>query len=221
MRQVTWLIGRGIAESCGLSWQVPEEWYDERRRGELSREALVERIRHALHKEQHECLARGGIDTSAIDRLARQLPEFHGFVTTNWDTILDVALAPYGRRVWHLNGSIADHGDILTELDSREGRDHSLARNPGFKALLGAQTCILAGLSLKSRLDRELVERLGAEQAWMPAGERWVVVNQDPGELRFTTDAIDKRLPRSTVIPVDVRFEEWVAAGLPGLDTIE
>lgn len=62
----------------------------------------------------------------------------HGFVTTNWDTLLDRALA--ARRAprrpdirasaEHLNGSIAEHDDgaFLTEADSQDARESRLLR---------------------------------------------------------------------------------------------
>ncbi len=220
---MVWLVGRGIAESCGLAWQVPPEWYDAYRRGRLTRAPLIERIRGALRRAQEEHIARGRIDTSLIDALARALEKGrfarceHAFVTTNWDTLLDRALRPYGRTVWHLNGSIDGDGELLTELDERRGRDDALMRNAGFRRLLEAQTCVLAGLSLKSAPDRELVERLGVEQQWRPAGESWLLVNHDPAELERIAAILRQHLPRSTIRAVETPFEKWLAAGLPGL----
>jgi hypothetical protein len=220
---MVWLVGRGIAEGCGLAWQVPPEWYAAFRRGELARRELVERIRCALRRAQDDALARGRIDTSSIDRLARVLANGsfgrceHAFVTTNWDTLLELALSPHGHRVWHLNGSIDGGGELLTELDERRGRDAAMTRNPGFRLLLEAETCVLAGLSLKSRPDRELVERMGAEQHWLPAGDTWLLVNHDRAELARVAAMLRERLPRSSVVPVGLPFEQWVAAGLPEL----
>jgi hypothetical protein len=121
-----WLLGRGVAEALGLRWTVPESHYDAFRRGWITRGELVEGIRDAL--EVAQALAR--FDAARARRFAALLPPGceHRLVTTNWNTLLDRALAPLGLRVWHLNGSLDDPAEgVLTELDLRDESDSCAA----------------------------------------------------------------------------------------------
>lgn len=58
---------------------------------------------------------------------------------------------------------------------------------------------------------------MGAEQRWRPAGETCLLVNHDQAELARIAAILRVRLPRSSVVPVGMPFERWVAAGLPEL----
>jgi hypothetical protein len=233
-REVVWLVGRGVSASCGLNWEVPPSLYEAFRRGELGREALIARIRKELAAAQDAALASGCARLSPLANLLRAL--FHAnrsdawshlFVTTNWDTLLDHALAAHhrpgrtdiGRRVQHLNGSIAAGGEhaFLTEADSQDEREAALEAHPGFQQLLRANLCVLAGMSLQNRADKELVARLGTRQGWLPAGESWIVVNHNAREIARVSELLRAQLPRSRVAALATPFDGWVESGLPEL----
>ena len=195
-----WVLGRGVARAFGFSWRVPDDDYAAFRAGALSRGQLVDRIRAALGTRQ----ADATLDELRVGRFARALPRrcTHIVATTNWNTLLDRALEQHGVRVLHLNGSLDDtEGPLLTELDRRDD-----AVQPPLAALASAHACVLAGLSVESELDRDLLAQLGAIR-------EWYVVNPD----ERAAHRICAMLPgRSTLIPV--AFERWVDAGLPGLE---
>jgi hypothetical protein len=162
--------------------------YDQLASGRLSRSAFESRIRAELAAAQETSLADGAINTSPIERLLDMLEQrsrpgwSHAFVTTNWNTILDRVLAAHGTGVRHLNGSIDDPNCTLyTEIDLR--KDSAVALG------VEAPVWVLAGLSLSSRLDRSLVERLASEKEHAEAGTAWIVVNDDHADVRRTTRA--------------------------------
>ena len=94
--------------SCGLCWDVPAPLEAAFRRGRIGRRELTERICASLaHAERDPSL-----DCRPLDALLARLPALagwrHAFVTTNWDGLLDRALARRGiGRALHLNGSVA------------------------------------------------------------------------------------------------------------------
>jgi hypothetical protein len=222
-RVVAWLLGRGVAESCGFSWQVPERIYRAFLRGHVGRENLVREIRERLRRKQAEHYVQQRIDHAPLDRLALALAgragvgSLHVFVTTNWDTIIDRALAPHGHRVWHVNGSIDDGlaSRFLTEADTRSRR--APAASAGWRELVRADALVLAGLSLRSALDRELIEALGAAQAQMPAGAAWLIVNHSRVDTLRIAALVRESIPGSSVSAVTMGFSHWIDAGLPGL----
>jgi hypothetical protein len=227
-RKIVWLTGRGVSISCGLDWEVPSELYEAAKRGEMDREALCRRICDELHRVQ----AAAGLDTRPLDVLLATLRNQgnrdwkHAFVTTNWDTVLDEVLAAHPPHdsidpvVAHINGSIEDPKALLTELDSGAARDSAFEANKGFQQLLKAQVCVVVGLSLRTHLDKELVSMLGSRQSWSPAGDTWLVVNHDAGEVQHACELLRERLPRSKVSAIATPFDTWVRNGLPELRSL-
>jgi hypothetical protein len=219
-RNVVWLFGRGVSASCGLAWDVPERLYQAFRSGEIGREELTRRIREQLSRAQAEALRAGRLELAPLEALLERLqganrPGWkHAFVTTNWDTLLERVL---DARVWHLNGSIDGDGALLTEADTREEHDAALGSSQGFRQLLEAEVCVVAGVSLRSALDKQLVARLGSGQKWAPAGEHWIVVNHDAGEIAHVSRLLEAQLEHSRIAAVKTPFEGWVRAGMPEL----
>lgn len=223
---VAWLAGRGLARTCGFSWEVPDKLYEAFVAGRISRGAFESRIRAELTAAQAASLAGGRIDTSPVERLLERLEQGsrpgwdHAFVTTNWNTLLDSVLARGGRTVWHLNGSIADpRCSFSTEVDVRDGEEAYVHRE-GVRRLLQARVCVLAGLSFASRLDRGLIERLGAERNPQHGDATWIVVNENEVDVRRTTRLLHERVPHAPVMSVWARFEDWVEADMPELRSI-
>jgi hypothetical protein len=223
-KSAVWLAGRGVARSCGFSWEVPPGLYEAFQSGKLTREAFDSRLRSGVAAAQAAYFAEARTRPTPVERLLEALERTgapgwnHAFVTTNWSTVLDRAVAASGRSVWHLNGSVEDpQCELYTEIDGRADGGDSLYRNEGFRRLLEARVCVLAGLSLASRLDGALIERLGAKKKAVGAGAAWVVVNEDPADTRRTARLLRECVPGARVVEVPVRFEDWVEAGLPEL----
>lgn len=204
---VVWLMGRGVSASCGFSW-LPRP------------HARAQAIRGELRKAQHRALAQGDIDLGCLDRLLAALrahPARHTFVTTNWNTVLDSALRRHGYPpAVHLNGSIADGGDLLKAQERQDARRAPLETHPGFRRLAAAESGVLAGLSLQGRLDHELLERVGRAHR-RPAASRWIVVNADAGQVRAACALLQRCLPGAAVLPVARPLAAWVDAGMPEL----
>lgn len=200
---LAWLLGRGVAKALGFEWRVADEDYAAYRRGALSRPELEGRIRAALGRFQEG----KALDSRRLRGFLDALPGGweHRFVTTNWNTLLDRALAEYRVEVVHLNGSLdAPEEPLLIEHDMHESFD-----KPGFRALLRASGCVIAGLSLRSTLDRRMLERLCSE----PTGpKRWWVVNPESRHLEGTCRVLSGCVER-----IALPFEAWVEAGLPGI----
>jgi hypothetical protein len=199
--------------SCGLCWDVPPELDAAFRRGEISRAALTERICEALGRAERS----PSVDCGPIDALLARLREGgglrHTFVTTNWDGLLDRRLRRHGfEPPLHVNGSIAER-NLLTEGDDERAREAVPQAREALRRLMDADLVVVAGLSLSSRLDKGLVSRLAGKR-----GGRWLVVNHDAGEVRQACEAVRLRLPQCTVSAVEQPFDDWVEAGMPGIE---
>ena len=202
--------------SCGLHWDVPPALEAAARRGDITREELKARICAALARAQDDPALDCGPLDALLARLAASNGWRHGFVTTNWDELLDRAAARHGfEPPLHLNGSVSAR-DILVEDDDERARDAVPQARAGLRSLMQADLVVAAGLSLASRLDKALVSRLAGKR-----GARWVVVNHDAGEVRRAREELHRRLPGCSVSAAELPFDAWVAAGLPGLDLAE
>jgi hypothetical protein len=211
MQTVAWLAGRGVAQSCGLDWEVPEVLYEALHAGKLRRTEFEARIREALAAAQAVGLTDGSIDPMPLERLLDCLDRRtshgwrHVFLTTNWNTLLDRVLARRGGRVWHLNGSVETTGHLDTEIDNRD----AAYRVEGFDYLARAQVCVLAGLSFASRLDRALLERLGGK-----AYRACIVVNEEAADAARAAGLLHDKSPCARITQVHATFENWVRGGL-------
>jgi hypothetical protein len=222
---VGWLLGRGVTAGCGFAWRVPPSLYRAFRSGSLTREAMVARIKADLARHQEQALREGRIDTSCLEHLAQAVAAQrsrggrHGFVTTNWNTLIERVLRAHGQPVWHLNGSIDGPGDaFLTEADTPVQRKGDLSSHPGFRWLREATVCVVAGMSLRCAFDRELLQLLATRRRARHS-RRWCVVNESDHDLsrshallRQHAGGVEIRLVRSS-------FQDWVRAGLPELNT--
>lgn len=208
---LVWLLGRGVSMSCGLCWDVPPELEAASKRGDIDRAALAARICEDLERAERE----PGVDLRPLRALAARLKKAdgeHSFVTTNWDGLLDRVLREQGLAApLHLNGSAAGR-NILTAWDDERARDAVPQAREGLRRLLDADLVVVAGLSLANRLDKGLVSRLRGKR-----GGRWLVVNHDAAEVRQACETLRARLAGCEVSAVNESFDEWVAAGLPGL----
>lgn len=212
-RNLVWLAGRGVSMSCGLCWDVPPALDAAFGRGELSRAELAERICDALERAEHApSIDCGPIDT-LLERLRRSNPWRHTFVTTNWDRLLDRRLERHGfEPPLHVNGSL-EKRNILIEGDDERAREAVPQAREGLRRLMEADLVVVAGLSLSSRLDKGLVSRLAGKR-----GGHWLVVNHDPEEVRQASEELRSRLPQCIVRAAQQPFDEWVEAGMPGLE---
>jgi hypothetical protein len=181
---------------------------------------MVTGIKADLGRRQEQALKEGQIDTSSLEELAKAITAdgnarvAHGFVTTNWNTIIDLVLRPHGLRVWHLNGSIDGPGKaFLTEADTPEQREGSLEKHPGFRWLLDAEVCVVAGMSLRCAFDRELLHLLGTRQRGQNS-RSWCVVNQSQDDLDRTYALLSQYASRASIRLVRSSFQDWVRAGL-------
>jgi hypothetical protein len=143
---------------------------------------MVAGIKAELGRRQEQALKEGQIDTSSLEALAKAITAdgnarvAHGFMTTNWNTIIDLVLRPHGLRVWHLNGSIDGPGDaFLTEADTPEQRKGSLEKHPGFRWLLEAEVCVGCRHVPALRIRPRAVTSAGNPSAW---AEQPVVVRR-------------------------------------------
>lgn len=208
---LVWLVGRGVSMSCGLCWDVPPELEAAYKRGDIDRAALASRICDELERAERD----PGVDLRPLRTLAARLEKAngkHSFVTTNWDGLLDRALREQGLAApLHLNGSAAER-NVLTAWDDERARDAVPQAREGLRRLLDADVVVVAGLSLANRLDQGLVSRLRGKQ-----GGRWLVVNHDAAQVRQACETLRERLACCQVSAVKESFEDWVAAGLPGL----
>jgi hypothetical protein len=209
---VVWLAGRGVSMSCGLCWDVPPALERAYRGGAIGRAELARRICEALERAEAEASVDIGPLQALVDRLG---DGNHSFVTTNWDGLLDRALASRGfAPALHLNGSVAAR-DILLAWDDEREREAAPQAREGLRRLMDADVVVVAGLSLASGLDKALVSRLRGKR-----GGRWLVVNHDAAEVRRACDTLRARLAGCEVSAVKETFADWVAAGLPGLEPV-
>lgn len=225
---VVWLMGRGISIGCGLDWAVPAEWRN------LSRETQIKHIKHDLLSE----LLKPGLDTSGIQTLLLTLRDQtndnwqHSFVTTNWDTLIEIELDRLHLQsvpnwlsdsaVAHLNGVIdADNScrsRFLLETDSAEVRIPSVEANNAFASIVWSRHIIMVGMSFECRVDKGLLGALSGVSDDLPIGEsKWVIVNPRHQDLIIATDRVRKALPDARIQPVAMDFREWVRLGLPEL----
>ena len=209
---LVWLAGRGVSMSCGLCWDVPRSLEDAYRRGEIGRAALTARICDALARAE----SHPSVDTRPMEKLIEKLRACngwrHSFVTTNWDGLLERALRAQGfAPPLHLNGSVAER-NVLTAWDDERAREAVPQAREGLRRLMAADVCVVAGLSLASRLDEGIVARLRGK-----SGGRWIVVNHDPAQVRAACELLRAQLPRCRVSALEESFDDWVAAGMPGL----
>jgi hypothetical protein len=223
---VGWLLGRGVTAACGFAWEVPPAAYHELRSGPATRDAMVTWIKTDLRRRQDQALKEGQIDTSSLEDLAKAITAdrnrrwTHAFITTNWNTVIDLVLQPHGQRVWHLNGSIDGPADaFLTQADTPEQRNGSLEKHPGFRWLLEAEVCVVAGMSLRWAFDREVLHLLGTRQRGRN-GRSWCVVNQSEDDLSRTHALLSQYASHESIRLVRSSFQDWVRAGLLELKTI-
>lgn len=225
---VVWLMGRGISIGCGLDWEVPVNWRD------LPRETQIERIKRDLSSES----LKPEIDTSDIQTLLLTLRNQttdnwqHYFVTTNWDTLLEMAIDRLRLKsvpgwlsdsaVAHLNGVIeagnSYRSPFLLETDSAELRIPSIEANRAFASIAWSRHIIMVGMSFECRVDRGLLGAFSGVSDDLPIGEsNWVVINPGDRHLVFASEQIRKALPFSRIIPVAMDFRAWLRRGLPEL----
>jgi hypothetical protein len=221
--KVGWLLGRGVTAATGFSWKVPAAVYRELRSGSLTRDAMVTRIKADLKRHQHQALTEGHIDTSTLEELAKAIKadrngrSTHGFITTNWNTVIELVLQAHGQPVWHLNGSIDGPADaFLTEADTPEQRKGGLDQHPGFRWLLEAEVCVVAGISLHCAFDRQVLHLLGTSQHGRNC-RSWCVVNESQEDLSRSHALLGQYVSRESLRLVHSPFQDWVRAGLPEL----
>lgn len=211
-RNLVWLAGRGVSMSCGLCWDVPQALDQAFRAGRITRSELTDRICEELGCAERDAAVDLRPLRALLERLRAAQGWRHAFVTTNWDGLLERALREHGfERPLHLNGSIAER-NILTEPDSDEAREAVPQAREGLRRLVEADLCVVVGLSLSNRLDKGLVRRLAAKR-----GGCWLVVNHSAPEVRRTCEELRRQLPAAAVSAVELPFEAWVQAGMPGL----
>lgn len=215
-----WLLGRGVTAAYGLTWKVPPALYGEVRSGSATREEIVTRIKRELTRQQEQVVGDGRLRNSMLEYFAGAVARQHcphGFVTTNWNTVIDLVLQRHGQAVWHLNGSIdgPDHA-FLTEADTPEQRNGSLEGHPGFRWLLESEVCVVAGMSLRAAFDREVLELLASRQA-APDARSWYVVNPSEEDLSRAQALLGQYAERSSIRLVHSSFHDWVGAGLPAI----
>jgi hypothetical protein len=224
--RIGWLMGRGVTAGCGLTWEVPPAVYGELSSGSLTRREIVTRIQRELRSRQEQVVRDGQLETSILEYFANAIrPDRndrfrHGFVTTNWNTVIDLVLQRHGQTVWHLNGSIDGPVEaFLTEADTPEQRNGRLENHPGFRWLLESEVCVLAGISLRSAFDREIVHLLGSCPPAQDA-RSWCVVNESHEDLSRTQTLLRQYADPARIMLVHSSFQDWVRAGLPEWRTI-
>lgn len=230
---VTWLMGRGLSVACGLTWNVPPEWYG------LGREDKIEQIKVSLRGEmdgQH-------INTQPIRALLATLSRFttrgwrHEFVTTNWDYLLQREIFRLGLEVlpswlttsavFHLNGTVEllpsnDHrSPFLLEEDNVCHRHWTVEAEIAYSRVIWRRVFVVVGMSFECETDRFLLSALQRVEDDLPIGEsQWLILNPDREILEQSSRRIREALPRARVEPLEERFESWVQRGMPQLQAV-
>jgi hypothetical protein len=201
-QQVIWLFGRGLSIGCGLTWDVPEEWQA------IPRPEKVEKIRLTLAAE---------MDSPSVS--IRSIREFHLFLTTNWDFLLQREVLSFlpdefvpvwlsTSHVFHINGTVEKLTDqplrspfLLTE-DPESQRTNSVEANTAFGKMIWETTFVVVGMSFECATDKFLLYHLNRVEDDLPIGEsRWIIVNPDPGTLAAASARIEAALPLSNSLP--------------------
>lgn len=230
---VYWLFGRGLSIGCNLRWTAPQEWEG------MQREEKIELIKITLRQE----MEKRDIDCSVIRQLLRVLEQCtiegwrHGFVTTNWDHLLQREILSQGwevlplwlvnSHVFHLNGTVEELEDssnrspFLLEEDPSDQRCQTIEANKAYEKMIWQRAFVVVGMSFECETDKFLLSALGRVQDDLPIGEStWIVVNPDQDALRLSCSRITAKLPRATVKEVCTTLSDWLASGLPELQTL-
>src|SRR5262249_34412937 len=196
-RTLTWLFGRGASCACGLCWDEPEELKA------LDREPRIVTIQAALTAEMNGPRVNLSPYRTLFDQLRRDTVRSgwnHLFSTTNWDALLERALAQVcsadrtvpdwleSTFVYHLNGrverlGIPEYGSsFLLPTDPAGVRERRLESDRILSILKWEQTVVVVGMRFECVVDKSLLTALGLTGYPIEAST-WIVVNQSQADL--------------------------------------
>lgn len=227
--RVTWLFGRGLSIACGLSWDVPAEWWP------LERGEKIDRISRALLVEMDAPHVSVVVIRAFLNFLAQRTKSGwrQWFVTTNWDFLLqreilntlpeeDVPCWLSTSHVSHLNGSIevlpnnSHPSPFLLPEDPRSQRTETGEANDAYSRIIEDRLFIVVGMSFECETDKSLLTAINRVEDDMPVGEStWLIVNPDQTTLEVTSKRIKMALPFARVWPVCRKLEQWLEEGCP------
>jgi len=226
---LVWLLGRGTSAACGLKWVVPNAWRSE------PREAQIEKIKLALQKE----MKLPTIDKTPLRSFLSQLASGtnrrwrHGFLTTNWDTLLEETIDELNltevppwlsdSTVFHFNGSIDQptndyRSPFLLETDEPSQRYQTAEANKAFAKLMWATHVVVVGMTFNCPMDKLLLDEFNTIQDDLPVGgSHWIIVNRNSESVIAVAERIRTTFPNALITRMNKEFEKWVQEGLPPL----
>ncbi len=230
---LVWFFGRGASIANGLDWVEPENWQS------LDRDIRIQKIKETLRFEMQKIPAKIGPYSELLSILEKDtLPHWrHLFITTNWDYLLQREILEskskilpswlVDSQVFHLNGSVEqgsqeNRSPFLLETDPFQLRKNSLETNRAVNYMIWERLFVIVGVSFKCEMDKALLIYLRSIEDQLPFGEaHWVILDPEKISLDNTCACFKKFFPAANIIPVNIRFENWVRGSLSELIQFE
>lgn len=233
MKKVDWIFGRGLSIDSGLGWAVPRWW------AILPRDIKIFCIKLSLRRKMGSLVDQPKPIKEFLGFLESRTQEGwkHEFYTTNWDFLLQRAIAAFGWRVrphwlasshvWHFNGSVeklicnSRRSVFVLESDDASRRKQAYESESAYNKIIWGRCIVIVGMSFESDVDKFLLHCLHEINEEVPVGEsRWFIVNPDFDALNTVANRVQAALPCAKVDRIQESFNDWLVSGLPQLEAM-